>query len=130
MSNHSTPTDPADIPIDHFLDTQGLICPEPVMLLHRSIHRAEAGECIEVLATDPATQRDIPNFCRHLGHTLLLSEIQTLAPSDHISSDNTPNDNTDDKLADTLPTDNGNDSIDDSSHQAASRYRYLLQKKR
>ncbi|WP_296402473.1 sulfurtransferase TusA [Psychrobacter sp.] len=57
--------------IDHHLDTQGLICPEPVMLLHRTIRKAEGGDHIEVLATDPATTRDIPNFCRHLGHILV-----------------------------------------------------------
>lgn len=55
----------------HHLDTQGLNCPEPVMLLHRAIRKAQGGECIEILATDPATTRDIPNFCRHLGHELL-----------------------------------------------------------
>lgn len=60
-----------NLPIEHHLDTQGLICPEPVMLLHRTVRKAESGEHIEVLATDPATTRDIPNFCRHLGHTLI-----------------------------------------------------------
>ncbi|PNK60598.1 sulfurtransferase TusA [Psychrobacter sp. FDAARGOS_221] len=61
----------ADQHIEHHLDTQGLICPEPVMLLHRAIRKADGGEYIEILATDPATTRDIPNFCRHLGHTLV-----------------------------------------------------------
>nr|WP_026348952.1 sulfurtransferase TusA [Psychrobacter lutiphocae] len=57
--------------MQHQLDTQGLICPEPVMLLHRAIRKADGGDHIEILATDPATTRDIPNFCRHLGHTLV-----------------------------------------------------------
>lgn len=60
----------------HQLDTQGLICPEPIMLLHRTIRKAQAGEIIHIIATDPATTRDIPNFCRHLGHILL--EQQTV----------------------------------------------------
>lgn len=64
-------TEQSQASIDHQLDTQGLICPEPVMLLHRTIRKAKGGEFIEVLATDPATTRDIPNFCRHLGHTLI-----------------------------------------------------------
>lgn len=55
----------------HTLNTLGLICPEPIMLLHKTIRQATSGDVIEVLASDPATQRDIPNFCRHLGHTLL-----------------------------------------------------------
>lgn len=52
------------------LDTTGLICPEPIMLLHRTIRQAQAGQSIIMTATDPATTRDVPNFCRHLGHTL------------------------------------------------------------
>ncbi|OBX76074.1 sulfurtransferase [Moraxella atlantae] len=58
----------------HELDTQGLICPEPIMLLHRAIRQAQSGEIIHVIATDPATTRDIANFCRHLGHTLVAEE--------------------------------------------------------
>lgn len=60
--------------IQHYLDTKGLICPEPVMMLHKVIRKAEGGDVIEIFATDPASSRDIPNFCRHLGHELLLSE--------------------------------------------------------
>lgn len=60
--------------INHTLDTKGLICPEPVMLLHKTIRQALSGEYIEILATDPATMRDIPNFCRYLGHTLVNQE--------------------------------------------------------
>ena len=60
--------------IHHHLDTKGLICPEPVMMLHKVIRKAAGAEVIEILATDPASTRDIPNFCRHLGHELLLSE--------------------------------------------------------
>ncbi|MDX1341899.1 MAG: sulfurtransferase TusA [Reinekea sp.] len=53
------------------LDTRGLRCPEPVMMLHRQIRKVEVGEVILVLATDPATQRDIPQFCEFLPHQLL-----------------------------------------------------------
>lgn len=66
--------------IHHHLDTQGLICPEPVMMLHRAIRQAQSGDVIEVLATDPATTRDIPNFCRHLGHELIVNESITDYP--------------------------------------------------
>lgn len=53
------------------LDTRGLNCPEPLMMLHQAVRRAAAGQQIRVLATDPSTTRDIPKFCLHLGHTLL-----------------------------------------------------------
>jgi tRNA 2-thiouridine synthesizing protein A len=54
----------------HYLDTKGLICPEPVMLLHRAIRKILAGELLTVEATDPSSMRDIPKFCMHLGHVL------------------------------------------------------------
>ncbi|ELA09224.1 SirA family protein [Moraxella macacae 0408225] len=60
----------------HQLNTLGLICPEPIMLLHKTIRTADAGEIIHIIANDPATTRDIPNFCRHLGHNLLAQEQQ------------------------------------------------------
>ena len=56
------------------LDTQGLFCPEPIMLLHSKIDDLESGQSILVLASDPATKRDIPKFCQFLGHSLLLEE--------------------------------------------------------
>ncbi len=63
-----------NITINHLLDTSGLICPEPVMLLHQAIRKADGGDIIQVIATDPATTRDIPNFCQHLGHELLAEQ--------------------------------------------------------
>ena len=52
------------------LNTRGLRCPEPVMMLHQ----AKSGDIVEVFATDPSTSWDIPKFCMHLGHELLLKE--------------------------------------------------------
>ena len=53
------------------LDARGLTCPEPVMLLHREMAELNIGDCLVVYATDVTTQRDIPQFCRFLGHELL-----------------------------------------------------------
>lgn len=53
------------------LDTSGLMCPEPVMLLHKKIREIAAGEVIELTATDLSTTRDVPKFCHFLGHELL-----------------------------------------------------------
>lgn len=58
----------ADTPV---LDARGLSCPEPVMLLHKRVRELTAGDELVVLATDPSTTRDIPKFCRFLGHELL-----------------------------------------------------------
>lgn len=60
-----------DIAADSELDARGLKCPEPVMLLHARVRDMQTGEVVRVLATDPSTQRDIPQFCQFLGHELL-----------------------------------------------------------
>lgn len=59
---------------DLVLDAVGLFCPEPVMMMHSKIRDIEAGQILQVLATDPSTQRDIPKFCMFLGHELLSEE--------------------------------------------------------
>ncbi|MEM9317172.1 MAG: sulfurtransferase TusA [Pseudomonadota bacterium] len=56
------------------LDARGLRCPEPVMLLHKAVAEMEDGDQLRVVATDPTTERDIPQFCRFLGHALLSQE--------------------------------------------------------
>ena len=101
----------SDIPIHHHLDTQGLICPEPVMMLHKTIRKADGGDIIEILATDPATTRDIPNFCRHLGHELLHHEM--LDENINLSTD----------------TDEITIDSDNSMLISTNLYRYLVKKK-
>ncbi|KZY28430.1 preprotein translocase subunit TatC, partial [Alcanivorax sp. HI0044] len=56
------------------LDATGLLCPEPVMMLHNKVRDMAPGEVLKVRATDPSTERDIPKFCQFLGHTLLTQE--------------------------------------------------------
>ncbi|MDO4222888.1 MAG: sulfurtransferase TusA [Acinetobacter sp.] len=63
-----------DLTIHHQLETHGLRCPEPIMMLHKVMRKASSGDVVEVLATDPSTSWDIPKFCMHLGHELLLNE--------------------------------------------------------
>ncbi|MGJ8515240.1 sulfurtransferase TusA [Carnimonas bestiolae] len=61
----------SDTPTPHdVLDTQGLYCPEPIMMMHNKVRELQSGQWLEVVATDPATQRDIPQFCAFLGHRL------------------------------------------------------------
>ena len=55
----------------HLLDASGLICPEPVMLLHNCMRGMESGDIVKVCATDPSTERDILRFCDFLNHPLL-----------------------------------------------------------
>jgi len=60
------------------LDTLGLRCPEPVMMIRKTVRKMEQGELLEVIADDPATTRDIPSFCRFMDHTLIESNIENL----------------------------------------------------
>ncbi|MCE8035618.1 MAG: sulfurtransferase TusA [Halomonas sp.] len=53
------------------LDTTGLYCPEPIMLMHNKVRDMQPGEILKVIATDPATTRDVPKFCSFLGHELI-----------------------------------------------------------
>lgn len=56
---------------DAVLDTTGLYCPEPIMLMHNKVRDMIPGQVLKVIATDPATTRDVPKFCQFLGHELL-----------------------------------------------------------
>ena len=64
------------------LNTRGLRCPEPVMMLHQAIRKSKSGDVVEVFATDNSTSWDIPKFCMHLGHELLLKE-ESLGANSH-----------------------------------------------
>ncbi|MFL2732973.1 MAG: sulfurtransferase TusA family protein [Gammaproteobacteria bacterium] len=56
------------------IDAKGLKCPEPIMLLHQSIHEANEGDVIKLIATDPTAIKDVEKFCDFLNHTLLSFE--------------------------------------------------------
>ncbi|WP_106478513.1 sulfurtransferase TusA [Phytohalomonas tamaricis] len=67
----------ADLPAyDDVLDTSGLYCPEPIMMMHNRVRDLAAGNVLKVVATDPATTRDVPKFCTFLGHELIAQREQ------------------------------------------------------
>jgi tRNA 2-thiouridine synthesizing protein A len=59
---------------DFQLDTLGLRCPEPVMMVRLKIREMQVGETLLVVADDHSTTRDIPSFCRFMDHRLVASE--------------------------------------------------------
>ena len=59
---------------DQSIDTQGLLCPEPLMLVRNRVREMQQGEVLHILATDPSTHRDFSNFCRFMGHQLLQAD--------------------------------------------------------
>lgn len=68
----------SEIVIKQILDTQGLRCPEPVMLIRKSIRVLNADDILLVIADDPATTRDVPSFCQFMEHVLLKSETEQI----------------------------------------------------
>ena len=56
---------------DYELDTMGLRCPEPLMLLRNQVREMAKGEVIKILATDPSTRWDFDNFCRFMNHEMI-----------------------------------------------------------
>lgn len=62
---------------NHQLDTVGLRCPEPVMMIRKKIRELRVGQTLLVTADDPSTTRDIPSFCRFMDHQLIAMEVST-----------------------------------------------------
>ena|GEM_PF-27492 len=58
------------------LDTTGLLCPEPLMIVRNTVRSMAAGEIVRVTATDPSTDRDFRNFCRFMGHEMVHKDLQ------------------------------------------------------
>lgn len=57
------------------LDTTGLKCPEPIILLHNAVRDAAIADVVYLISTDPSSERDVLKFCTFLGHALLDSEV-------------------------------------------------------
>lgn len=58
------------------LDTRGLDCPLPLLKAKQALNRMASGERLQVLATDPGSQRDFRVFAEQSGHRLLQSEVR------------------------------------------------------
>lgn len=56
---------------DAELDTQGLLCPLPVLKARKRLGTLEPGQILRMLADDPAAVVDVPHFCAEAGHALL-----------------------------------------------------------
>ncbi len=63
---------------DITLDTKGLRCPEPIMMIRKMIRQMQSGQTLLVIADDPATVRDIPGFCLHMDHELLSFQTEII----------------------------------------------------
>ncbi len=70
--------DPEKIEVAIEVDTSGLRCPEPLMLVRNKMMDMQSGEVIKVLATDPSTSWDFPKFCNFLKHEMVLSKTEEM----------------------------------------------------
>ncbi len=63
---------------DKTLDALGLRCPEPVMMVRKTVRQMTDGETLLIIADDPATTRDIPGFCQFMEHQLIAQHTDSL----------------------------------------------------
>lgn len=53
------------------IDARGLICPLPVLKARKKLLSLQAGDILQVTATDAAAVADFALFCEETGHRLL-----------------------------------------------------------
>lgn len=59
---------------DDVLDACGLPCPLPLLKAKQALARLEAGQVLEIMATDAGSWRDFETFSDHSIHTLVARE--------------------------------------------------------
>lgn len=57
--------------VDTLLDTKGLNCPMPLLKAKQALNRMDAGQILEVIATDQGSVRDFQVFATQSGNELL-----------------------------------------------------------
>jgi len=65
----------ADITANITVECRGMHCPGPVVMMRRNLPQIEAGGVMLLVATDPATEKDIPPASRSMGLELLKQEV-------------------------------------------------------
>lgn len=56
---------------DSVLDVSGLTCPMPLLKAKQELNKLHAGQVLNVIATDPGTQRDFRSFMSLSCHQLI-----------------------------------------------------------
>lgn len=56
------------------VNCSGLQCPGPIMEVFRNMKELNAGECLEVTASDPGFAKDIVSWCERTGNQLISNE--------------------------------------------------------
>ncbi len=71
MKNRPVPCENAALRVDRQLDVRGHDCPVPALQARGCLDAMEAGQVLEVLATDPLAEVDLQILCDRLGHELI-----------------------------------------------------------
>ena len=58
------------------LDCKGLNCPLPILKTKKALDGMQAGQVLEMTATDPGSKPDMEAFSRRTGHELLRATEQ------------------------------------------------------
>lgn len=59
------------ITADLEIDARGLACPLPLLKAKQGLNQLEAGQCLQLTATDPGSVRDIRAFAELSAHELI-----------------------------------------------------------
>lgn len=62
----------SDKKIDKTIDAQGLRCPMPLLKAKLALNQLEPGQRLLLTATDPASERDLGNYCKQVGYPVTL----------------------------------------------------------
>jgi tRNA 2-thiouridine synthesizing protein A len=61
----------SELTIDKDIDARGSFCPGPLLELIRGIKSVEVGQTIQVLSSDPGSNKDIPLWVQKAKHEFL-----------------------------------------------------------
>ena len=53
------------------VDARGVSCPGPILAAKKQIGTVSVGGVMEVMATDSGTLKDLPAWCKKMGHDFL-----------------------------------------------------------
>ncbi len=61
---------------DKQVDARGQKCPMPLLMAKRGLRDMNTGEVLEVLATDPGSERDFQSLQKLAGHTVVTATLE------------------------------------------------------
>jgi tRNA 2-thiouridine synthesizing protein A len=61
------------IAVTETLDTRGLNCPLPILRTKKALAKMNAGDTLEITATDPGAVKDMSSFCQQTGNEMVSS---------------------------------------------------------